>query len=75
MTTANSDPGDAATSTDDDDIVVYLRTWGNTSRYRRQSGALPRLSDDPTYQPATSLPRPVNDRASLWVRIMERLGR
>jgi hypothetical protein len=57
------------------EVVVDLRARRGTSRYTRQSGALPRLSDDPTYVPMSGgLPHPVSEPRSFLERLRERLS-
>ena len=60
---------------DEDDVVVDLRARRGTSRYTRQSGALPRLRDDPNYIPmADGLPHPVSERSTFLTRMRDRLN-
>jgi hypothetical protein len=58
-----------------DDVIVELRARRGTSRYTRQSGALPRLADDPDYIPMSGgLPHPVSESHSFLSRLRDRLN-
>ncbi len=62
-----------------DDIAVDLTgidNWKDASRYRRQSGALPRLADDPDYSSDNdALPHPSEEPAGFMAKLRAKIGR
>lgn len=59
-----------------DAVIVDLTDWEDASRYRRQSGVLPRLADDPSYTPDThALPHPVKESTGLFARMKAKIAR
>lgn len=61
--------------TEQANTVIDLRARRGTSRYTRQSGALPRLADDPNYIPMSGgLPHPVQDSTGFFSRLRDRLN-
>jgi hypothetical protein len=60
---------------DHSNTVIDLRARRGTSRYTRQSGALPRLADDPNYVPMSGgLPHPVAESTSFFAKLRDRLN-